>query len=180
LTEGIDRPETYVMRRVFADALRAVDVLLGQTQAPVTRLGLTGSGLGGSLALVAAARRPQVKAVAADTPMALGHPAALEAAPAYPRGELSDYLRVYPRRREVVQTSTAPLDSVKLALRVAAPVLLSLGRRDRGQCPLAIGEELAARLPRCDLRVYDGGAEGGGHEHAVVRGSWLREQLRLG
>ena len=180
LTEGIHRPETYVMRRVFADALRAVDALLGQAEAQVTHLCLTGSGLGGSLALAAAARRPLIRAVAADTPLALGHPATLEAAPAYPLGELNDYLRVYPRRRQAVQAGTSPLDPVKIAPGVAAPVLLSLGRRDRGQCPLAVGEELAARLPHCELRVYDGGAEGGGHEHAMVRGRWLREQLGLG
>jgi cephalosporin-C deacetylase len=188
LTEGIHRPEAYVMRRVFADALRAVDVLLGQAlrpgsgqaEAQVTHLCLAGSGLGGALALAAAARRPQVKAVAADTPLALGHPEALEAAPAYPLGELNDYLRVYPRRREAVLAVTSSLDPVKIAPGVAAPVLLSLGRRDRGQCPVAIGEALAARLPHCELRVYDGGAEGGGHEHAVVRGRWLRMQPGLG
>jgi cephalosporin-C deacetylase len=180
LTEGVQRPETYVMRRVFADALRAVDALLAQAEAPVTHLCLTGSGLGGALALAAAARRPQARAVAADTPLALGHPAALEAAPAYPLGELNDYLRVYPRRQQAVQASTAPLDPVEIAPGVAAPVLLSLGRRDRGQCPLAIGEELAAHLPRCELRVYDGSSEGGGHEHALVRGRWLGEQLGLG
>jgi len=118
--------------------------------------------------------------VAADTPLALGHPAALEAAPAYPLGELNDYLRVYPRRQPAVRTSTDPLDPVKIAPGVAVPVLLSLGRQDRGQCPLPIEEELAARLPHCELRVYDGGAGGGGHEHARVRERWLREQLGLG
>jgi cephalosporin-C deacetylase-like acetyl esterase len=180
LTEGIDRPEKYIMRQVFADALRAVDALLGQSEAEVSALVLAGAGLGGSLALAAAARRPEVKAVAADTPLALGHPGVLEEAAVYPLGELQDYLRVYPHRREAVLTSSAPLDPLKIAPLVGAPVLLSLGRRDRGQCPIAIGEELANKLPQCDLRIYDGGSEGGGHEHSVIRGGWLRAQLGLG
>ena len=180
LTEGIDRPESYVMRRVFADALRAVDVLLEQIEAEVTTLCLTGAGLGGSLAIATAARRPTVKAVAADTPIALGHPLALEAGTAYPLAELTDYLRVYPHRRGTVLASSAPLDPVKLAPQVASPVLLSLGQRDRGQCPLAIGEAIVAGLPHCDHRIYDGAGEGGGHEHAVVRGRWLRKQLNIG
>jgi cephalosporin-C deacetylase len=179
LTEGIDSPETYMMRKVFGDALRAVDTLLGQSEAETGALALTGSGLGGSLALATAARRSQVRAVAADTPLALGHPAVLEEATAYPLGELQDYLRIYPHRREAVLASSAPLDPVKMVRRVGAPVLLSLGRGDRGQCPIAIGEELAARLPQCDLRIYDGGSESGGHEHSVIRGRWLREQLGL-
>lgn len=176
LTEGISHAENYRMRRVFADGLRAVDALLGQGEVAVGALAVTGIGLGGSLALAAAARRSGVKAAAVDTPLALGRPEALEA-PAYPLAELSDYLRRYPRHRNAVLAGAAPLDMLNLAHGVAKPVLLSLGRRDRGLCPLACGEALAARLPRCDLRVYDGAGEGGGHEHNVVRARWLEEQL---
>ena len=180
LTQGIERQDTFAMMRVFADALRAVDALLGQTLAEVGPIVLTGSGLGGALSLLAAARRPRITAVAADTPLALGHPELLEHDLAYPLAELTDYLRVYPHRKEAILGSTAPLDPVAAAPKVEAPVLLSLGRRDRGLCPLRIGELLAARLPHCDLRVYDGASEGGGHPHSVIREAWLREQLGVG
>ena len=180
LTQGIDRLETFVMLRVFADALRAVDALLGQTLADVGPIALTGDGLGGALSILAAARRPRITAVAADTPLALGHPELLEHALAYPLAELSDYLGVYPHRREAVQASTAHLNPVVAAPDVEASVLLSLGSQDRGLCPLPIGEQLASRLPHCDLRVYDGGSEGGGHPHGVIREAWLREQMGLG
>jgi cephalosporin-C deacetylase len=179
LTEGISDPQAYVLRRVFADGLRAVDALMGQGEAAVGALAVAGTGLGGSLALAAAARRSQVTVVAADTPLALGRPEVLEAG-AYPLAELNDYLRVNPHHRSAVLASTAPLDMSNLASTIAAPVLLSLGRRDRGLCPLAFGEELAARLPRCELRVYDGAGEGGGHEHNVVRGRWLGQKLGAG
>ena len=185
LTENIGDPGSYLMRRVFADALRAVDALLGLpaaglTDAPAGPLAVMGSGLGGSLALAVAARRPAVSAVAADTPLALGNPVALEGDPAYPLAEFDDYLRLNPgdpghRTGE----HGALLDPVRIAPQVSQPVLLGLGRRDRGQCPLVVGEELARRLPRCDLRVYDGAGEGGGHEHGVVRLAWLRDQLGL-
>jgi len=181
LTEGIYRPETFVMLRVFADAIRAMDALLSWIGGglPPRPFVLTGSGLGGALALATAARYPQVKAVAADAPLALGHPGAIDGT-AYPLAELADYLRVYPHRRDALLASTAPLNPVAIASKVEVPVLLGLGRRDRGQCPLTIGEELAAALPNCDLRVYDGGSEGGGHPHSVVRAAWLGEQLGLG
>jgi cephalosporin-C deacetylase len=184
LTENIDDPRAYLMRLVFADALRAVDALAGLAAAglmdtPVGPLAVMGSGLGGSLALAAAARRPAVSAVAADTPLALGNPGALKGDPAYPLAEIDDYLRLNPGHRDAVQESAAPLDPVRIAPRVSQPVLLSLGRRDRGQCPLAVGEELARWLPKCDLRIYDGAGEGGGHEHGVVRLTWLRDQLGL-
>ena len=180
LTQGIDRRESFVMLRVYADALRSLQALLAQDQGSVGDVALTGAGLGGALALAVAARRPQVKAVAADTPLALGHPEVLEIGSAYPLAELNDLLRVQPHHRDAVLANSALLNPVKIAANVEAPVLLSLGRRDQGQCPLAIGEEIAAALHRCDMRVYDGASEGGGHTHGVVRAAWLREQLGLG
>jgi cephalosporin-C deacetylase len=179
LTEGIGHPQDYIMRRAFADGIRAMDAVLHQTEAQITDVALTGAGLGASLALAAAARRSRVKAVAADTPLALGNSVALSQSAAYPLEELTDYLRANPEHRSQVAESAAPLDPVKFAQKVSCPVLLSLGRRDRGYCPLAVGEELAAQLADCDLRVYEGGGEGGGYEHDQVRTAWLKQQLGL-
>lgn len=178
-TEGAERPQDYIMRQVFGDALRAVDAVVDLSEFGLGRLVLTGSGLGGSLALAVAARRSVVEAVAADTPLALGQPALIEGNPPYPAGELVDYLRLYPDRSQALALATEPLNPLLMAPMVKVPVLLSLGSRDLGQCPVAVGEELAGLLPQCDLRVYDGASEGGGHEHGQVRGAWLRQRLEL-
>ena len=179
LTEGIEDPETYVMRRVFADILRGIDALWVQGQAQLREVVLIGNGLGGALALAGAARRRSVHAVAANTPLALGNPVSLEPALGYPLAELDDYMRLYPTRREAVARNTGDLDPVKMADQITAPVLLSVGINDTSSCPLAFGEELAARIPDCDLRVYHGAAEGGGHEHAQVQLSWLADKLGI-
>ena len=76
-------------------------------------MALTGQGLGGTLSLFAAARRPRITAVAADTPLALGHPDVLDHELAYPLDELNDYLRVYPHRSEAILASTAPLNPLE-------------------------------------------------------------------
>ena len=179
LTEGIETVESCVLLGACADALRAVDALTAQDAAEVGAVALTGSGLGASLALSVAARRTGIAAIAADTPMALGHPSSLEPGLGYPLAELGDYLRMHPERRDAVERVLAVLDPVQGAASVAAPVLMSVGSRDRSVCPLAFGEELSAALPNCDLRVYAGAAEGGGHVHAQVRESWLAQQLGL-
>ena len=176
LTEGIEDPAIYVMPLVFADGIRALEALVGLSQSS-GKVALTGAGLGGSLALFTANRRPQVQAVASDTPLMLGNPEALEQAAAYPLAELQDYLRVHPQRRDTILENTAAMDPMEMARRISVQVLLSLGDKDRGQCPINLGRLLAERLPHCDLRVYQGAGEGGGHEHGLVRTQWLKERL---
>ncbi|MDA1127545.1 MAG: acetylxylan esterase [Chloroflexi bacterium] len=180
LTEGIAAPESYVMRRVFADILRGIDALSVQAEAQLQNIALIGSGLGGALALAGAARRRSVHAVAANTPIALGNPISLMPGLGYPLAELNDYLRLYPTRREAVVQNTEELDVLKIAEKITVPVLLSVGINDTNSCPLAFGEELAAKIPDCDLRVYHGAAEGGGHEHAQIQTSWLANKLGIG
>ena len=179
LTDGIGDGESWVMLGAYADALRALDALLGQEIAEIGQVALWGAGLGASLALSLASRRPRIGAVAADTPMPLGHPSALDTALGYPLGEIGDYLRAHPNRRADVERTLGLLDPLGDASRVSAPVLLSAGRFDRGTCPLAFAEELAQALPDCDLRLYDGAAEGGGHIHAVARVAWLEQKLGI-
>ena len=179
LTDGLEDEDSWVMLGAFADALRSLDVLLAQNLCEIGQVALWGVGLGGSLALSLASHRSRVGSVAADTPMPLGHPSALEPGLGYPLGEIGDFLRAHPERKDDVERTFETLDLLGDATRVEAPVLLSGGRFDRGTCPIVFAEELAEVLPNCDLRLYDGGAEGGGHVHAVARVAWLADQLGI-
>ena len=180
LTDGIESADTYTLFGAYADALRVVDVLSAQNVAELSgAVALTGAGLGASLALAAAARRHAVTAVAADTPMALGHAAALEPGLGYPLAELGDYLRANPGSESAVESLLSVVDPMTTAPAVRCPVLMSAGRFDRSLCPLQFAELLAGALPDCEFRVYDGAAEGGGHIHAQVRGAWLAQRLGL-
>ena len=179
LTDGIANGESWMLLGACADALRALDALLAQDRAEIGNVALWGVGLGGSLALALASRRQRVGSVAADTPMPLGHPAALEQGLGYPLGEIGDFLRSFPDQRVSVEETLGLLDPLGDAARVSVPVLLSAGRFDRGTCPVAFAEDLADALPNCDLRLYDGAAEGGGHIHAVARTAWLADRLEI-
>ena len=179
LTDGIANGESWMLLGACADALRALDALLAQDRAEIGEVALWGVGLGGSLSLALASRRQRVGSVAADTPMPLGHPAALEQGLAYPLGEIGDFLRSFPDQRVKVEETLGLLDPLGDAARVSVPVLLSAGRFDRGTCPVAFAEALAEALPNCDLRLYDGAAEGGGHIHAVARTAWLADRLEI-
>ena len=179
LTDGIADGESWELLGAYADVLRALDAFMAQGLAEIGPVALWGAGLGGSLALALASRRSRIGAVAVDTPMPLGHSSALEPGLGYPLGEIGDFLRVNPDRREDVERTMGLLDPLGDAAGVSAPVLLSAGRFDRGTCPLSFAEEMAVALPNCDLRLYDGAAEGGGHVHAVARVAWLADRLDI-
>ena len=110
LTDGIADGESWVLLGAYADALRALDALVAQDRAEIGKVALWGVGLGGSLALALASRRRHVGAVAADTPMPLGHDSALDSGPGYPLGEIGDFLRFYPDRRADVEATLGQLD----------------------------------------------------------------------
>ena len=179
LTDGIADGESWSLLGAYADALRALDALLAQNLVEIGAIALWGVGLGGSLALALASRRPGVGSVAADTPMPLGHTSALDTGLGYPLGEIGDFLRSHPERRADLEGTLALLDPLADAAKVEVPTLLSAGRFDRSTCPLAFAEDLAEALPDCDLRLYDGAAEGGGHIHAVIRTAWLDGRLNI-
>ena len=179
LTHGIDRPDSYVLRGVYADALRAVDLLLDWSSVDPVRIAVAGVGLGGTMALSAGAFRPQVKALAVDVPIMVGPPEVVELADAYPLEELNDYLRTYPQQREAVRAALEVYSPLGLARRVTCPVLLSFGDKDHGQCPPPMGEELGNLLKNGEIHRYPGGSEGGGLAHALLRTRWLRGQLGL-
>jgi pimeloyl-ACP methyl ester carboxylesterase len=103
----------------------------------------------------------------------------LETGLGYPLGEIGDFLRSFPERQADVELTMDLLNPLGDATRVIVPVLLSAGRFDRGTCPLVFAEALSESLPNCDLRLYDGAAEGGGHVHAVARTAWLAERLDI-
>ena len=122
-----------------------MDVILEQSQVDTGRIALAGAGLGGTLALAAAAFRPQVVAIAVDTPIMIGVPGVLDLAGAYPLEEVKDFLRTYPDRSDGVLSGlglfsrlpwpawwTARLCSVPEHETVASALLLSGGDSWRG------------------------------------------------
>ena len=178
LTQGIDALETYAMKDVYADSIKAVDLLLGMSQVDRRRIAVAGDGLGGSVGLAAAAIRPEVRALAIESPMMIGPPEALDLAGSYPLDEVNDYLRTYPERRQAVLDTIKVFDPLAMAGNVTCQVLLGLSEKDSGLCPPPLGERLANRLSNCELRAHPGVAgEQGGRQEVVFRTNWIREQL---
>ena len=114
MTEGIDKPESYIMRGVVADWLRAVDYLL--TRSEVDRSRFAAIKLDG-MSLVTAALRPQVTHAVATPGFFFNTSAQMPA-------EVEDYLRCFPDKRQRVARTLAYFDPLFLAPAVRASTLL--------------------------------------------------------
>ncbi|MBX6341042.1 MAG: acetylxylan esterase, partial [Thermomicrobiaceae bacterium] len=123
LTLGIDSPASYVYRGIVADCLRGLEFLLTRPEVDAGRVGVAGD----DLALIAAARRPEVTAVQAANLLFYRLMEARERTDAYPIEEVNDYLRAYPDLRDDVARTLAYFDPVHHAPKVRATTLLSVG-----------------------------------------------------
>jgi cephalosporin-C deacetylase-like acetyl esterase len=121
LTLGIDSPSTYIYRSIVADCLRGYELLRAQVADGAVR---DISVQGDDLALITAARRPDVRTVLASDLLLyrLLDNAALS--DAYPAEELNDYLRVSPEKRAAVDETLRYFDPRQHVGRITATTLL--------------------------------------------------------
>jgi cephalosporin-C deacetylase len=130
MTKGITAPATYFYRRVFTDAVRAIEALRSRAEIDPARIATAGGSQGGALALAAASLDPSVKAVVADVPFLCDFPRAITIAPRDPYGEVARYLAVH---RDMVERALATLnyfDVVNHVRNARATALISVAVMD--------------------------------------------------
>jgi cephalosporin-C deacetylase len=134
LTRGISRPEHYYYRRVFTDAVRAVETARAHPAVDGARIALAGASQGGGIALAAAALVPDVQLALPDVPFLCHFRRATEITDAHPYQELVRYLMTHRDQEATVFATLAYFDGVHLAARAQAAALFSVGLMDQ-ICP---------------------------------------------
>lgn len=134
LTRGVENPSHYYYRRLYIDAVRAVDALRACAEVDVERIAVVGGSQGGTLALAAAALRTDVAAVIAHVPFLCDVRRATRITNSTPYLELGRYLATHRGAKERVFSTLAYFDGVSLARRITAPAWLSAGLMD-ATCP---------------------------------------------
>lgn len=134
MTVGIDDRDEYYYRRVFTDALLAVDAVRAHPRVDPELVVVQGGSQGGGIALAAAGLAEGLAGVVADVPFLCGFRRAIGMVDTDPYGEIARYLRVHRGAEERVLRTLSYFDGVNFAARASAPALFSVGLMDE-VCP---------------------------------------------
>lgn len=177
LTEGIDRPETWVFRRMFQDCVVAAAVLQAQEECNAQQVGAMGMSQGGGMAVWLAAFLPSLRAVVADMPFGAARPLVFERDIArYPLKEISDYMAQSDSARASVMRTLSFYDTVNFAARCKAPTLLTYGTKDPAVREYEVRSVYEALVGEKSIEAIDGGHDW--HESMVERNrQWLLDHF---
>ncbi len=170
MTLGVLSPETYYYRRVFVDAVRAVQAGRSFPLVDAGRVAVTGGSQGGGISLAVAGLLPEIAVCMADVPYLCHYQRAIEITPAGPYQEIAQFCQVHRHRTEQVFKTLTYFDNVFFAPRIRARCLFSVALMDE-ICPpstiFAVYNRITA--PK-EMRIYPyNHHEGGGAHHDLEK-----------
>jgi cephalosporin-C deacetylase len=131
---GILDPKSYYYRRVFADAVRAVEAAASHPAADPSRIAVTGSSQGGGITLAVSGLLPGLAAVMPDVPFLCHYRRAVEITDSAPYSEITHYCKIHRDQIDTVFNTLSYFDGLNFAARAKAPALFSVGLMDM-TCP---------------------------------------------
>ncbi|WP_374984652.1 acetylxylan esterase [Streptomyces fradiae] len=179
MTRGVEDPDAYYYRRVFTDAVRAVEAARSHPLVDADRTAVTGESQGGGISLAVAGLVPDLAAVAPDVPFLCDFPRATTLTDRHPYREIGQYLHTHRGRVERVERTLAYFDGVHFAARATAPALFSTALEDM-TCPPSTVFAAFNAYAHDDraIEVYTFNDHEGGEAHQrAVQLRWLPERL---
>ncbi len=175
MTRGVLKPEAYYYRRVYTDAVRAVEAARTHPSVDPTRIAVTGGSQGGGIAIAAAGLSPHVKAAMPDVPFLCHMKRATEMVNTYPYMEIATYCKTHRDKVEQVFKTLSYFDGVNLGVRAKAKALFSMGLMDDICPPSCVFAAYNYYGGPKDIRVWDYNYhEGGGNYQGPEKLKFLR------
>ncbi len=181
LTRGIDDPAQYYYRRVFTDAVRAVDAMRSFPEIDAGRVAVTGNSQGGAIAIAAAGLSEGLAGALPTAPILSHVRRAIGLTDADPHAEIARYLSVRRNAEERVFETLSYFDGVNFAKRAGAPALFGAGHMDTISPPSTVYAACNHWLGDAEMVAYPwNGHEGGEGVHQSRQIEWLSLRTRVG
>jgi cephalosporin-C deacetylase len=168
MTRGISNPDTYYYRRVFSDAVRAVEAARSHPAIDPARIALTGGSQGGGITLAAAALMPEVAAALPDVPFLCHYRRATEIIESYPYQEIARYCQIHRDKVDAVFNTLAYFDGLNFAARARARALFSVGLMDEICPPSTVYAAYNHYAGEKDIRVWHYNHHEGGESYQTL------------
>lgn len=134
MTRGILDPHTYYYRRVFSDAVRAIETARAHPAVDAERIAVNGGSQGGGIALAMSGLVPNIQVVLSDVPFLCHFQRATEITDGFPYQEIVKYCQIHRDKIKTVFETLAYFDGVNFAARAQARALFSVALMDE-ICP---------------------------------------------
>ncbi len=178
MTRGIERPEDHYYRRVYTDAVRAIDAIRTLDRVDPARVAVCGGSQGGGIALAAAGLADGLVGVLPEVPFLCHFERAVGMTEEDPYQEIVRYLSVHRDAAEQTFRTLSYLDGVNFAARATAPALFSVGLLDPVCPPSTVFAAFNRYGGDAEIEVYPFNQhEGGGGHHWVRQAAWLGRVL---
>jgi cephalosporin-C deacetylase len=175
LTRGILDPDDYYYRRLFTDAVRAVDVAAGRAEVDADRIVVAGASQGGGIAQAVAGLHPGVAAAIIDVPFLTHFRRAATVTDSHPYREIGLWCG---QNRDLTDRAFATLDyfdGLNFAVRASAPALYAVALMDDVCPPSTVFAAFHHYGGPKELRVWPfNGHEGGATHQPPINLAWLR------
>lgn len=179
MTRGILDPTTYYYRRVYMDAVRAVETVRTHPAIQGNRVIVSGASQGGGITLAVAALQPDILAAMPDVPFLCHFPVALTLTDAHPYAEITRYCSIHRRHADQVMGTLAYFDGVHFATRAPAPALFSVALRDEICPPRTVFAAYNHYQGSKEIRVWPyNGHEGGESDQLTEKSAFVQSVLQ--
>ena len=134
MTRGILNAHTYYYRRVFTDAVRAIEAARAAPGVDGERIAVTGGSQGGGITLAVSGLVPDLAAAMPDVPFLCHYRRAMDLTDANPYQEIVKFCSIHRDKIETVFDTLSYFDGLNFAARARCPALFSTGLMDE-ICP---------------------------------------------
>ncbi|GAA1057901.1 acetylxylan esterase [Agromyces luteolus] len=178
MTRGIHDPAEYYYRRVFTDAVLAVDAVRSLPAADETRVAVTGGSQGGGIALAAAGLVDGLVGAMPDVPFLCCFERSVGLTDRDPYQEIVRYLSIHRDAAPTVFRTLSYFDGVNFAKRASAPALVSVALMDPVCPPSTVYAAANHHAVGAEVVEYAFNEhEGGQGVHWERQAAWLAEVL---